>query len=183
MSRHFYGHFDIVVDGFANMSNAFSRRPERSLFQAGCVSPVRHLYLEIRIGGAFMRRRDFMAAAMGIPALSAVDLHAQDLSDRQAANHWELGTSLIGQTVSWQQATGLRLNSLKNKLTGYEWANQGSCGFAFASANHEINGLGPDSGFQFQGRESPDTRIRRILLFKKGPRGPSNAGERVVMVL
>jgi Cu2+-exporting ATPase len=27
------------------------------------------------------------------------------------------------------------------------------------------------------------TRIRRILLFKKGPRGPSNAGERVVMVL
>ena len=103
-----------------------------------------------------MRRRDFMAAAMGIPALSAVDLHAQELSNRQAANHWELGTSLIGQAVSWQQATGLRLNSLKNKLTGYEWANQGSCGFAFASANHEINGLGPDSGFQLQRGESPN---------------------------
>ena len=29
----------------------------------------------------------------------------------------------------------------------------------------------------------PITWIRRILLFKKGPRGPSNAGEKVLMVL
>ena len=29
----------------------------------------------------------------------------------------------------------------------------------------------------------PVTWIRRILLFKKGPRGPSNAGEKVLMVL
>src|ERR1035437_803883 len=29
----------------------------------------------------------------------------------------------------------------------------------------------------------PHTWIRRILLFKKGPRGPANAGEKVLMVL
>jgi hypothetical protein len=28
-----------------------------------------------------------------------------------------------------------------------------------------------------------DTRIRRILLLRKGPRGPSHAGEKVLMVL
>ena len=32
-------------------------------------------------------------------------------------------------------------------------------------------------------RKLCDTRIRRILLFRKGPRGPSNAGEKVLMVL
>ena len=34
-----------------------------------------------------------------------------------------------------------------------------------------------------QPTENAFTWIRRILLFKKGPQGPSNAGEKVLMVL
>ena len=101
-----------------------------------------------------MRRREFMAAAIGVPVLNAVDLRPEGLSERKTTNHWQLETELISHTMSWHEARGLRLSSLKNQATGYEWANQGSCGFAFANADHEINGMGPDSGFQFQGQES-----------------------------
>ena len=100
-----------------------------------------------------MRRREFMAAAIGVPVLNAVDLRPEGLSEQGTTNHWQLERQLISYTMSWHKASGLRLNSLKNQATGYEWANQGSCGFALANASHEINGLGPDSGFQFQGYE------------------------------
>ena len=101
-----------------------------------------------------MRRREFMAAAMGVPVLHAAPLPPEVPSQGDATSHWQLETPMISYVVSWRQATGLALNSLKNRATGYEWANQGSCGFAFENASHKIDGLGLDSGFQFQSHES-----------------------------
>ena len=48
-----------------------------------------------------MRRREFMAATIGVPVLSAFDLPANDLSQPNTIKHWELATQTISKTLSW----------------------------------------------------------------------------------
>ena len=42
-----------------------------------------------------MRRREFMAAAIGVPVLNAVDLRPEGLSQQGTTNHWQLERQLI----------------------------------------------------------------------------------------
>jgi alpha-galactosidase len=113
-----------------------------------------------------MRRREFMAVAMGVPVLNATGLGPKDLGQGPSARNWQLQTQLVKCTLGWHPSTGLTFNSLKNRATGYEWANQSAGGFAFADASHEINGLGSESGFQFQDHNNQklEERVRRLEL-------------------
>lgn len=103
-----------------------------------------------------MHRREFVEAAIGLSILGAAGVTHRALGE--AASQWRLQTDLVSYSFGWNKAKGLHLSSLKNETTGYEWAKQESCGFAFTSANHRIEGLGPNSGFEFQGYEHRDSK-------------------------
>jgi alpha-galactosidase len=103
-----------------------------------------------------MRRREFMARAIGLPLLNPFCERPKDPSDNKTTHVWLLGTEQVSYELSWHKAVGLRLDSLKNRATGYEWAGHEACGFAFESGDQRIDGVGHDNGFEFQGYERRD---------------------------
>src|SRR5207302_3696988 len=104
------------------------------------------------VAGHTMDRRQFLASSLVLPASA---LHAQPaLPPREprftaTADQCTLTNSLITRKVD-VAAPGLRLASLQNGRTGFDWAMQGrEADLLLMEGNRRTIGLDRDSGFRF----------------------------------
>src|ERR1700730_1720056 len=99
-----------------------------------------------------MDRRQFLASSLVLPASALQEQSAQPLSEPRfttASDQCTLTNSLITRKVDIA-APGLRLASLQNSRTGFDWAMKGrEADLLLMEGNKRVIGLGRDSGFRY----------------------------------
>ena len=101
-----------------------------------------------------VQRRDFLEKMLSVPALTAVGQVTQ--TSCQKSDDWIIENEGMARVFEPVSRGGIRLTSLKNAKTGYEWALPSYCDFAYSTGNIHSEGLGPDSGFHLTGQETQD---------------------------
>lgn len=105
-----------------------------------------------------MERRDFLGSLISMPALLAVDNGSPVQAIQNRSNSWNIGTESVKRTFTQEPISGgVRLISLKNIATGYEWIKPSYCDFAFNSTALQFEGLKAGSGFSLKGQQSRRT--------------------------
>ena len=101
-----------------------------------------------------LQRRDFLEKLLSMPTLATVGQVTQ--TSCQNNGGWVIEGAGIARVFEPDPRGCLRLTSLKNADTGYEWALPGYCDFAYSAGDVHSEGLGPDSGFLLTGQEAKD---------------------------
>jgi len=96
-----------------------------------------------------MQRRHFLRGMLSAPAF----VKGLDVAGQPFRGEWVVETTEIMRAFEPVPTGGLRLRSLKNVVTGHEWAMPGYADFAFASDQVQFEGLSPHSGFHLAGQE------------------------------